>query len=108
MYLVIIGDVLVGEGKVRPNKLGSECHTASTCCQLAQPSSTSLPVAAWPCHCSLIAHQSSSVPCCHSTSRFVPTLCSQAEGLLSEDCGDRRTVLAVVTLLLLAPLVSAT
>ncbi len=34
--------------------------------------------------------------------------CPQAEGLLSEDCGDRRTVLAVVTLLLLAPLVSAT
>ncbi|KAI7843066.1 hypothetical protein COHA_003238 [Chlorella ohadii] len=32
----------------------------------------------------------------------------KAEGLLSEDCGDRRTVLAVVTLLLLAPLVSAT
>lgn len=33
---------------------------------------------------------------------------SKAEGLLSEDCGDRRTVLAVLTVLLLAPLVSAT
>ena len=30
-----------------------------------------------------------------------------SEGLLSPECGDRRTVLAVVTLLLLAPLVSA-
>jgi hypothetical protein len=31
-----------------------------------------------------------------------------AEGLLSQECGDRRTVLAVVTVLLLAPMVSAT
>lgn len=31
----------------------------------------------------------------------------KAEGLLSPDCGDRRTVLAVVSLLLLAPMVSA-
>lgn len=32
----------------------------------------------------------------------------KVEGLLSPDCGDRRTVLAVVAVLLLAPLVSAT
>ena len=32
----------------------------------------------------------------------------RAEGLLSPDCGDRRTVLGVVTVLLLAPMVSAT
>jgi hypothetical protein len=31
-----------------------------------------------------------------------------SEGLLSPECGDRRTVLAVITLLLLVPLVSAT
>ena len=31
-----------------------------------------------------------------------------AEGLLSQECGNRRTVLAVVTVLLLAPMVSAT
>jgi hypothetical protein len=31
-----------------------------------------------------------------------------AEGLLSQECGNRRTVLAMVTVLLLAPMVSAT
>ncbi len=31
-----------------------------------------------------------------------------SDGLLSPECGDRRTVLAVITVLLLAPLVSAT
>lgn len=49
------------------------------------------------------------LPCCTAPTpinRLASSL--QAEGLLSEDCGDRRTVLAVVTLLLLAPLVSAT
>jgi hypothetical protein len=32
----------------------------------------------------------------------------EQEGLLSPECGDRRTVLAVITLLILVPLVSAT
>lgn len=108
MYLVIIGDVLVGEGKVRPNRAGrrvSHSRLPAVNLHTVEPSQTS--VASWPCYCSLIAHQSSSAvlplhlsTCSHSG--------SQAEGLLSEDCGDRRTVLAVVTLLLLAPLVSAT
>lgn len=31
-----------------------------------------------------------------------------SDGLLSPECGDRRTVLAVITVLLLAPMVSAT